>query len=247
MNLITRFLLLFEINVPEQDKSKCKGKRKKSFILKDSCPHYLLFFHILNDPYMYYIDASITRLYKKGNRQLCDNYRGISLLAIAGKILARVLLIHLEHGLLPESQCGFRGGRGTVDMIFAACQLQQKCQEQYDDLFITLIDLTKAFDTVCRDGLWQIMEKFGCPRKFTALVRQLHDGMRATVLDNGDTSYSFPVTNGVKQVCVLAPTLFSMVFAAMLHDASQDNDDGIQLKYRTDGGVFNLRRHKAKT
>ena len=68
-------------------------------------------------------DTSIIRLYKKGNRQLCD-YRGISLLAIAGKILARVLLnrliVHLEHGLLPESQCGFRGGCGTVDMIFAA-------------------------------------------------------------------------------------------------------------------------------
>ena len=43
------------------------------------------------------------------------------------------------------------------------------------------------------------------------------------------------------------PTLFSMVFAAMLHDASQQNDDGIQLKYKTDGGVFNLRRLKAKT
>ena len=85
------------------------------------------------------------------------------------------------------------------------------------------------------------MEKFGCPRKFIALVRQLHDSMRATVLDNGDMSDSFPVTNGVKQGCVVAATLFSMVFAAILHDASQDNDDGIQLKYRPDGGVFNLR------
>ena len=91
------------------------------------------------------------------------------------------------------------------------------------------------------------MEKFGCPRKFTALVLQLHDGMRATVLDNGVTSDSFPVTNEVKQGYVLVPTLFSMVFTAMLHDASQDNDDGIQLKYRTDGGVFNLRRLKANT
>ena len=89
--------------------------------------------------------------------------------------------------------------------------------------------------------------KFVCPRQFTSLIRQLHDGMRATVLDNSDTSNLFPVTNGVKQGCVLAPTLFSMVFATMLHDASQDNDDGIQLKYRTDGGVFNLRRLKAKT
>ena len=71
--------------------------------------------------------------------------------------------------------------------------------------------------------------------------------MRATFLDKGDTSDSFPVINGVKQGCVLAPTLFSMVFAAMLHEASHDNDDGIQLKYRTHGGVFNLRRLKAKT
>ena len=44
--------------------------------------------------------ASIIRLYKKGNRQLCDNYRGISLLAIAGKRFARMLLnrmiVHLK-------------------------------------------------------------------------------------------------------------------------------------------------------
>ena len=132
-------------------------------------------------------------------------------------------------------------------MIFAARQLQAKCQQEYDDLFITFIDLTKACDTVCRDGLWLIMEKFGCPRKCIALVRQLHDGMRATVLENVDTSDLFPVTNGLKQGCVLAPTLFSMVFSAMLHDASQDNYDGIQLKYRTDGGGLNLRRLKAKT
>ena len=58
------------------------------------------------------------------------------------------LIVHLEHGLLPESQCGFRCGRGTVDMIFVARQMQEKCQEQYDDLFITFIDLTEAFDTV---------------------------------------------------------------------------------------------------
>ena len=160
-------------------------------------------------------------------------------------MLLNRLTVHLEQGLLPESRCSFRVGRVTVNMIFAASQLQGKCQEQYDDLFITFIDLTNAFDTVCRDGLWQIMETFGCPRKCTALVRQLHDGMRATILDNSDTT--FPVTDGVKLGCVLAPTLFSMVFADTLHNASQVNDDDIQLKYITDGGVFNLRRLKANT
>ncbi|VDL93386.1 unnamed protein product [Schistocephalus solidus] len=70
-------------------------------------------------------DATIVHLYKReGNRQLCDNHRGISLLNIAGKIFARIFLTrlngHLEQVLLPESQCGFRRHRGTTDMIFAA-------------------------------------------------------------------------------------------------------------------------------
>ncbi|VDM00393.1 unnamed protein product [Schistocephalus solidus] len=121
-------------------------------------------------------DATIVHLYKqKGNRQLCDNHRGISLFNIAGKILARILLNrlngHLEQGLLPESQCGFRQHRGTTDMIFAARQLQEKCQEMQTHLYTTFVDLTKAFDTVNRDGMWKVMQKFGCPERFTQMVR----------------------------------------------------------------------------
>ena len=75
-------------------------------------------------------DASIVHLYKrKGIRQSCDNNRTISMLSIAGKILSRVLLnrriAHQEQGQLPETQCGSRKGRGTIDMIFAALQLQE--------------------------------------------------------------------------------------------------------------------------
>nr|VZI51388.1 unnamed protein product [Spirometra erinaceieuropaei] len=149
-------------------------------------------------------DATIVHLYKrKGNRQICDNHRGISLLNIAGKIFARILPNrlnnHLEQGLLPESQCGFRRHRGTTDMIFASRQLQEKCQEMRTHLYSTFVDLTKAFDTVNREGLWKIMQKFGCPEPFTQMVRQLHDGMMARVTDNGAVSEAFAVTNGVKQ------------------------------------------------
>ena len=197
-------------------------------------------------------DASIIHLYKrKGNRNSCDNHRGISLLSIAGKILARILLnrlnVHLERHLLPDSQCGFRAGRGTADMIFAARQLQEKCQEQNFRLYTNFVDLTKAFDTVSREGLWKIMAKFGCPAKFIAMVQQFHDGMNARVQDDGEYSEPFPVTNGVKQGCVLAPTLFSMMFSAMLIDAFRDGDVGVCFRYRTDGSVFNLRRLQAKT
>ncbi|BHF83769.1 hypothetical protein SprV_0902691500 [Sparganum proliferum] len=169
-------------------------------------------------------DATIVHLYKrKGNRQVCDNHRGISLLNIAGKIFARILLNrlnnHLEQSLLPGSQCGFRRYRATMDMIFAARQLQEKCQEMRTHLYPTFADLTKAFDTVNREGLWKIMQKFGCPERFIKMVRQLHDGIMARVTDNEAVSEAFAVTNGLKQGCVLAPTIFSLMFSAMLMDA----------------------------
>ena len=167
-------------------------------------------------------------------------------MSIAGKILARVLLNrlneHLERSrLLPESQCGFRKNRGTIDMIFTAQQLQEKCQEQNVDLYMTFVDLTKAFDTVSREGLWKIMAKCGCPAKFIAMVRQYHDGMLARVQNDGEFSDPFPGTNGVKQGCVLASKLFSMMFSAMLTDAFQDGDNGISIRYHFDGKLFNLR------
>nr|VZI40139.1 unnamed protein product [Spirometra erinaceieuropaei] len=127
-------------------------------------------------------------------------------------------------------------------MIFAARQLQEKCQEMRTHLYSTFVDLTKAFDTVNREGLWKIMQKFGCPERFTQMVRQLHDGMMARVTDNGTVSEAFAVTNGVKQGCVLAPTLFSLMFSAMLMDAYRDERPGIRIAYRTDGHLLNQRR-----
>ena len=183
--------------------------------------------------------------------QACDNHRGIPLLSIVGKARARVLvnrlIVHLEQGLLPESQCGFRKDRGTIGIVFAARQLQEKCQEQNTGLYSTFVDLTNAFDIVSREGLWRIMAKYGCPRKFIAIVREFHDGMLARVQINGVASEPFPVTNGVKQGCVLAPILFSLMFSAMLTDAFGDSDVGIGIRYRYDGSLFNLRRLQAKT
>ena len=120
-------------------------------------------------------------------------------------------------------------------------------REQNVDLYMTFVDLTKAFDTVSREGLWKIMAKFGCPAKFIAMVRQFHDGMLARVQNDGEFSDPFPVRNGVKQGCVLASTLFSMMFSAMLTDAFRDGDNGIPIRYRFDGKLFNLRRLQAKS
>ncbi|BHF59549.1 hypothetical protein SprV_0100250900 [Sparganum proliferum] len=178
------------------------------------------------------MDAAIVHFHKrKGNWQICDNHKGTALLNIAGKIFARILHnclnICLERGLLPESQCNFRRHRGTTEMIFAARQLQEKCQEVRIHFYSTSVDLTKAFDTVNREGLWKIVQKFGCPERLTQMVRQLHDGsMMARITDNLVFSEAFAVTNEMKRGCILAPTLFSLMFSAMKMDAYCDERPG---------------------
>ena len=132
-------------------------------------------------------------------------------------------------------------------MVLTARQLQEKCQEQNSDLYSTFASLTKAFDTVSREGLWRIVAKYSCPTKFFAIMRQFHDGMLARVQDNGETSAPFSVSNRVKPGCVLAPTLFSVMFSAMLSDTFGNLDASIGIRYRYGRSFFNLRRLLAKT
>ena len=71
--------------------------------------------------------------------------------------------------------------------------------------------------------------------------------MLARVQNDSEFSDPFPVTNGVKQGCVLATTLFSMMFSAMLTAVFEDGDNDIPIRYRFDGKLFNPRRLQAKS
>ena len=121
-------------------------------------------------------DAVMVSLYKnKGEKSDCSNYSGITLLSIAGKILAcimlNILILMIAQENTPESQCWFKSNRGTVDMIFVLRQIQKKCREQNMGLYAAFVDLTKAFDTVNRDGLWEILACPGCPPPPSPLSR----------------------------------------------------------------------------
>ena len=196
-------------------------------------------------------DAKIITLYKnKGDRSDCNNYRGISLLSIVGKVFARVVLARLQilaNRIYPESQCGFRAKRSTVDMIFSVRQLQEKCREQQMPLYIAFIDLTKAFDLVSRTGLFQLLKKIGCPPQLLSITTSFHENMKGTVSFDGETSESFDIKSGVKQGCVLAPTLFGIFFSMLLDFAFKKLEDGIFLHTRSDGNLFNLARLKARS
>ena len=199
-----------------------------------------------------WIDGILLPLYKsKGEKSVCDNHRGITLLESVGKVLARILLNRLQEDIcpaaLPESQSGFRSERGCNDMIFSARQVQEKCIEQQMPLYQVFVDLTKAFDTVNRDALWKVMGKLGCPPIFVHMLKELHRDMKGRVSFNGQLSEEISIDNGVKQGDIPAPTLFSIYFAVLLRYAFEDCDVGVLLRFRTSGKVFNLRRMKTNS
>ena len=92
-------------------------------------------------------------------------------------------------GLLPEEQCGFRPRRSTLDMIFAVRRLQEHGRKARVPLCLCFIDLQKSYDSVDRPLLWEILARYGVPRRMIAVIRQFHEGMKVCVWsDNGDCS-----------------------------------------------------------
>ena len=71
--------------------------------------------------------------------------------------------------------------------------------------------------------------------------------MKVRIVHNSDISDVLPVSNGLKQGCILAPTLFNMMLSATLIDAFEGKQGGLKLNYRTDGGLFNISRMKDMT
>ena len=104
---------------------------------------------------------------------------------------------------------------------------------------MVFVDFTKAFDTVHRETLWKILQTIGCPDLFVDLIASLHKDMKASVSLKGELSKPFDVRNGVKQFCVLAPTLFSLFLSEVLDCAFAGCDKGVTIQSRLGANLFN--------
>ena len=144
-------------------------------------------------------------LHKKKDRTECGNYRSISLVAHAGKILLKIIARRLSEycervGILPEEQSSFRPNRSTTVMMFVIRRLQMLARKKRIPLYVCFIDLTKAYDSVDRTLLWTVLARFGVPQIMISVIRQFHDGMRACVrLDDRVCSRWFAVEQGLRQ------------------------------------------------
>jgi hypothetical protein len=119
-------------------------------------------------------ESFVVPIHKKSDKTDCSNYRGISLLSTSYKILSNILvsrLIPYADEIIGDHQCGFQRNRSTTDQILYIRQILEKKWKYNGTVHQLFIDFKKAYDTVRREALYNILIDFGIPRKLVGLIK----------------------------------------------------------------------------
>ena len=198
-------------------------------------------------------------LHKKGDRKNPHNYRGICLLPMLSRILARILATRLRKwaediGALDENQAGFRQARSTADatQIFVRLQedaeLLQLSDPDYKNDSNTnraqaiLLDLNKAYPRVNRPMLWAILSKYGLPRSTINKLKDLHEYTSYKVQGQDGESTEYIPQRGLREGCATSPIIFNIFHQAVMRIADKqrkeearerDREVGVGWRYMT--------------
>ena len=159
---------------------------------------------------------------KKGDPRDCNNWRGVCVLPSVYKIIAKVILERIKEHLyntIDAAQAGFKPGSSCADHINTIRIIIEQCAAFNIDLHLLFIDFEKAFDSVHRNCIWQVLKRWDIPDKIISIIKASYNGAKCRVLHNGKLSETFNVESGVRQGCILSPILFLLVVADVLDAA----------------------------
>ena len=162
--------------------------------------------------------------------QTVDNYRGITLLSVVGKVYTAVLNARITKwsetkNKLVDEQAGFRKGRSTIDHLFVLTEVIRSRREQRKDTFCAFLDLKKAYDTIPRDTIWKRLDQVGIKGKMLRVLKSLYNGVQSSVVVGEEMTDWFRVNVGLRQGCMLSPILFILVIDELAREVKRFGRD----------------------
>jgi len=180
--------------------------------------------------------SAIIPLHKSGDKLNPSNYRGISLLSIVSKLFTAILTSRLrkwaeENKKFCVEQAGFRSDHSTIDHVFTLYSIAVKnvYAGGRGKLYVAFVDYKKAFDSVDRSCLWQILEKLGLSTKFISMLKAIYSHVQACVRWDNTVSDLFECPLGVKQGAVESPIIFSLYISYVADFVREHGRHGVQL------------------
>ena len=177
--------------------------------------------------------GNILPIYKnKGDKNMPENYRPITLLSCFGKLFTAVINNRLNKfaeqvEIISSCQAGFRKGFSTVENIFIINSLIDLLKAKGKKLYCAHIDFKQAFDKVWRQGLWTKMLEYNINGKCNQVIRNMYANIKSNIsTSKGSTAY-FPCNTGVRQGENLSPFLFNLYLNDLERYLDLNNVQGI--------------------
>lgn len=155
----------------------------------------------------------VVPIWKRGDKKLRENYRGVTLTSTGYKVYANILNKKLVKELdekegWSRTQAGFRKGRGTIENVKILKDIMGRKIKERKKVWAFFIDLKAAFDKqplIERKVLWEMMRKRGIREELIDRVREIYEETRCIVRIGDEVSKEFWVEKGVRQGCSLSP------------------------------------------
>lgn len=201
-------------------------------------PHLVkLYNHVLNTGVFPrdWCTSIICPLHKKGSVNVPDNYRGISLMNVTGKVFTKVLSNRLvswaeNEDKLMEQQAGYRQKYSTIDSCFSLnAAIQKYITRSRGRFYCIFIDFSKAFDCIRHKLLFYVLLKNGVSGKFVNVFQSMYNQLKSCVRSNDGLSDFFDCSIGTKQGCMASPILFVIFLNELIKMIEDERCQGIYI------------------
>jgi hypothetical protein len=186
--------------------------------------------------------AMISLLHKSGPLSSPTNFRPISLLCVGYKIIAKAISLRLRE-VLPVAvngeQKAFVIGRHIQSAVASILGAADHARRTKSNLAVVSFDVSKAYDTLQRDYVFDVLEKMGFLPQFVDDLRLLHTDITAQLVINGRLCESFPIQTGVRQGDALSCALYVLAMSPIFELARRQGVVGYAVP-DSDNSTINL-------